>query len=350
MVVSKQWLLPWVAGFGAGDYTIEKDDWQQAAGRGGQNVNGIDLHCDTILRLMEAGQTGGLYQSSLSVDIKKLQAGGAQAQFFAMFINLATDGDPLERALAMIDRFYCELEVNSSHIALARNYEELQHNRAQDKLSAFLTIEEGGALKGEVSHLRNFYRLGVRLITLTWNYPNELGYPNGSPECQNCGLTPVGREVVAEMERLGMLIDVSHLSDRGFYDVAQLTHKPFVASHSNARAITGHPRNLTDEMIKLLAEKGGVMGLNFEKSFLGSAPVSRIDDMVLHLKHILKVGGEEVMALGSDFDGIAPGLELAHAGEINKLVQALETAGFSQAQIEKLCWGNALRVIRETLK
>ncbi|TWH46703.1 dipeptidase [Sporomusa sp. KB1] len=313
-------------------------------------MNSIDLHCDTIMRLMEGDKSEGLYRNSLSVDIEKLQAGKAQAQFFAMFINLQTDGDPLVRALRMIDRFYQEIEDNKQYIALARNYGEFQQNQADGKLSAFLTIEEGGALKGELINLRNFYRLGVRLITLTWNYPNEIGHPSALPECRERGLTPFGREVVAEMNRLGMIIDVSHLSNQGLYEVAALTQKPFVASHSNAWSVTTHHRNLTDEMIKVLATKGGVMGINFEKSFLGSAPFSRVEDMVLHIQHIYNVGGIEVIAIGSDFDGISPELELAHAGEMSKLVDALGKAGFGQAEIDKICWKNALRVIKDTLQ
>lgn len=312
-------------------------------------MKSIDLHCDTIMRLMEEPKTEGLYRNSLSVDIEKLQAGQAQAQFFAMFIDLQTDGDPLVRALRMIDRFYQELRENNQYIALARNHAELQQNQENGKISAFLTIEEGGALKGDLVNLRNFYRLGVRLITLTWNYPNEIGYPNVLPDCCERGLTPFGREVIAEMNQLGMLIDVSHLSNQGFFDVASLTKKPFVASHSNAWAVTAHPRNLTDEMIKVLATKGGVMGINFEKSFLGSAPISRVEDMVLHIQHIYKVGGSEVIAIGSDFDGISSELELAHAGEMNKLVDALRKTGFSQAEIDKICWKNAFRVIKDTL-
>lgn len=313
-------------------------------------MNSIDLHCDTIMRLMAGQGTEGLYRNTLSVDIEKLRAGKAQAQFFAMFINVKKDGDPFERAQNMIDRFYREIEDNRQYIAVAKNYEDFQQQQKQGLLSAFLTIEEGGALKGDLDNLRSFYRRGVRLITLTWNYPNEIGYPNALPEYRATGLTAFGKSVVAEMNRLGMLIDVSHLSDQGFYDVASLTQNPFVASHSNARSVTAHPRNLTDDMIKIVAEKGGVTGINFEKSFLGNAPVSRVEDMIAHIRHIHKIGGIEVLAIGSDFDGISPELELAHAGQIGKLAAALEAAGFSEAEIEKICWRNALRVIKDTLK
>lgn len=312
-------------------------------------MNSIDLHCDTIWRLMEAGDNVGLYRNPFSVDIEKLKASQAQAQFFALFVNKAKTSDPLARALAMADRFHYELAQNQQDIALARNYAELRQNRSEGKISAFLTIEEGGVLKGELANIEKFYRLGVRLITLTWNYPNEIGYPNSQLDYREQGLTLFGQEVVAEMNRLGIIVDVSHLSDRGFYEVAALATKPFVASHSNARTLTAHPRNLTDEMIKLLADKGGIMGLNFEKTFLGEAPVSRVDDMMLHIEHMRKVGGIEVIAIGSDFDGIGPELEIAHAGELNKLVNALDKSGFKQDEVEKICWGNALRVIKETL-
>lgn len=313
-------------------------------------MKSIDLHCDTIMCLMESGRAEGLYRNSLCVDIEKLRQVNAQAQFFAMFVNMQKDGDPHLRALKMIDRFFQELKANETEIALAKNYNEFLKNQEKGKLSAFLTIEEGGALKGDLANLRNFYRLGVRLITLTWNYPNEIGYPNIIAEYRDNGLTDFGREVVAEMNYLGMLIDVSHLSNQGFFDVAELTEMPFVASHSNAWSITPHPRNLTDDMIKILAAKGGVIGINFEKSFLGDDDISKIDNIVTHIQHIYKVGGSEVLALGSDFDGISPELEVAHIGQLNKLADALALHGFRANDIEKICWKNALRVIKDTLK
>lgn len=311
-------------------------------------LNIIDLHCDTIWRLMDEGGNN-LYSNPFCVDIEKLRASQVQAQFFALFVNKEISGDPLIRAIAMANRFYHEIEQNNEHIAIARNYAELLQNRSEGKISAFLTLEEGGVLKGELINLEKFYNLGIRLITLTWNYSNEIGYPNSRPDCRGRGLTLFGRELVTEMNKLGIIVDVSHLSDQGFYDVAELAVKPFVASHSNARILKEHPRNLTDGMIKMLAEKGGVAGLNFEKTFLGNAPVSRIDDMVLHIKHMCQVGGIEVVAIGSDFDGISSEIEIAHAGEFNKLISALEEGGFSQDEIEKICWGNALRIIKDTM-
>ena len=312
-------------------------------------MNPIDLHCDTMSKLVEQGRATLLRKNDLNVDIGKLQAGNFAAQFFALFVDMAKIENPLEHCLRMVDRFHLELAANHEAIRLATNHAELLKNQAETKISAFLTIEEGGVLKGELANLRNFHRLGVRLLTLTWNYPNELGFPNALPECRDKGLTGFGREVVTEMNRLGMLVDVSHLSDQGFYDVAETSSQPFAASHSNARAITGHARNLTDEMIRRLAEKGGVTGLTFARAFLADPPRSHVEDIVRHAKHIRKVGGIDVIAIGSDFDGTKPPLEVADSSEIGKLIDGLSAAGFSSSEIEKICYGNAMRLIREVL-
>ena len=309
----------------------------------------IDLHCDTMSKLAERGRTSLLRENDLNVDIAKLQAGNFAAQFFALFVDMAKTSNPLEYCLQMVDRFHPELADNRQSIRLATNQAELVANQAEGKISAFLTIEEGGVLKGELANLRNFHRLGVRLLTLTWNYPNEIGSPNALPECRDKGLTEFGREVVAEMNRLGMLVDVSHLSDQGFFDVAETSVRPFVASHSNARKITGHARNLTDEMIRVLAEKGGVTGLTFARSFLADPPRSHVEDIVRHAKHIRQVGGIDVIAIGSDFDGTKPPLEVADSSQIGKLTEGLSAAGFSSGEIEKICYGNAARLIREVL-
>ena len=310
----------------------------------------IDFHCDTILRIMEeGGAKDSLKENNFNVDIEKLKKGDYIAQFFAMFVNLKEVDNPLEACLKMIDRFYMELGANNDSIAFADGISDINENMDKNKISAFLTIEEGATIKGSIENLRNFYRLGVRLMTLTWNYPNEIGYPN----CKECymdkGLTSFGHDVVYEMNNLGMIIDVSHLSDGGFYDVARLSKKPFVASHSNARAKKESCRNLTDDMIKVLAKKGGVMGINFERSFLGEGDTSRVDYMVDHIKHIKNVGGIDVISLGTDFDGIDQNLEIKNAGEMYKLIDKLKEANFTEGEIEKILHLNAIRVIGDIL-
>ena len=310
------------------------------------NMKLIDMHCDTVLRLMDGGN---LRENDYGVDVQKLRAGDSLAQFFALFVDLKKTTDPLDTCLQMLDRFFIELEQNQDSIRLATSYQEMLDNREDDKISAILTIEEGGVLRGQIAHLRNLHRLGVRLITLTWNYPNEIGFPNAGGEHRSKGLTEFGRDVVCEMNRLGILIDVSHLSDGGFYDVARLSQKPFVASHSNARAVTGHLRNLTDDMIRVLADKGGVIGINFCSEFLGTGTRSRVEDMIQHIRHIRKIGGMDVLAIGTDLDGIDPDLEIANSGEIGKLRQTLEMDRFSQTEIEKIFYRNAARLIQDTL-
>lgn len=309
----------------------------------------IDLHCDTILKCMKDEERFGIAKNEFSVDLNKLKQANSLAQFFALFVDLKEYEDPFTYCMKMANKFFRELEKNKGQIELAKNYKDMITNKERGKLSAFLTIEEGGVIKGEIDNLRNFYKLGVWLITLTWNYPNELGFPSSKAQYTKQGLTTFGKEVVKEMNNLGMIIDVSHLSDSGFYGVANYSSKPFVASHSNARSITPHCRNLSDEMIKVLANSGGVMGINFEKSFLGAGPLSRVDDMITHINHIKNVGGIDVITIGSDFDGISGGLEIENIGQINKLILGLQLNHFSEAEIEKIFYKNATRIIKDTL-
>jgi len=320
-------------------------------------MNIIDLHCDTMFIIYreeyENREKVELYSNKLHVDIKKLKNSNSLAQFFALFINLEKlpqGQKPLEYCLGMLDRFHMEIQQNSQNIAFARNFKEMEENKKLGKISAFLTIEEGGAIQGRLCNLRNFYRLGVRLMTLTWNYPNEIGYPNFREDCRGKGLTDFGKQVVREMNELGMVIDVSHMSDGGFYDVAHLSSSPFIASHSNARAVKDHPRNLTDDMIKILAQKGGVMGINFCADFLGDSGITHIEDIIKHIKHIRNVGGIDVISLGTDFDGIECQLEIQNFGQMGKLTSALEREGFSTEEIEKICFKNAERVIKDVMR
>ncbi len=310
----------------------------------------IDLHCDTIDLCMEDKEHLGIGNNQFCVDIEKLKQADSLAQFFALYVNIKEHDDPDRYCLEMLDKFYEELNKNKEDIAFAGSLNMLENNLKQGRLSAFLSIEEGGVLNGKLHNLRNFYRLGVRMMTLIWNHPNELGYPNYKFEYKDKGLTDFGKQVVWEMNKLGMIIDVSHASDAVFYDAARLSDKPFIASHSNAREITYHARNLTDDMIKTLSEKGGVTGINFEAMFLGQSSEAKISDMIKHIKHIYNIGGIEVLAIGTDFDGTTTKSEIKNIGEMEKLHHALERNGFSQDYIERIFYKNALRVIKDVLK
>lgn len=223
------------------------------------------------------------------------------------------------------------------------------HRLMFEGLKGNLDVNEG-AIEGDLDRLEHLYAEGVRSMTLVWNYENEIGFPSQTPGFQSKGLKKFGFEVLEKMETLGMLVDVSHLSDQGFWDIYQHAQKPFIASHSCSRSIQNHPRNLTDAMIRGIAEKGGVIGLNYFGVFLNGTMKSTLDAMVKHAIHILNVGGSEVLALGSDFDGFKGIAEMAEISQIGKLQEALQKHGMSDSQIEKIMYCNSLRVIREILE
>lgn len=308
----------------------------------------IDLHCDTIYKLME-NECFRLRCNEFSVDLDKLIRGDSLAQTFALFVDTKEHDNPFERCMAMANRFNNEICLNSDIIALATNYKEIKQNENNKKLSALLSIEEGAVLEGEIENLQHFYDLGVRMMTLTWNHKNEIGYPHSYRGQELKGLTKFGFEVVSKMNELGMLIDVSHISDEGFYDVAKVSTKPFIATHSNSRVVKNHSRNLTDDMIRVLANRGGVTGINFYNSFLGEDKIGTIDDMIKQIKHIINIGGIDVVAIGTDFDGIDSDVEIEDISQMGKLAIALEKAGLSCDEIEKIYYKNALRVIQEVL-
>ena len=308
----------------------------------------IDLHCDTASRMLYENE--GLKKNRFKIDIEKLKKGGALAQVFAFFIDAGEVDDPLLEFQIMHRNFEKELEKNKKDIVLVRNIDELEKAENANKLGAFFSIEEGAVLKGKVENVQKVYDHGVRFITLTWNYKNSIGYPNYQFLYKDKGLKPKGIEIVEEMERLGIVPDASHLSDKGFYDLVEICKKPFIVTHSNSREVKKHPRNLTDDMIKALANKGGIMGINFCADFVGHSKVTRINDLVSHIKHIRNVGGIDVISLGSDFDGIENEVEIKDASEMGKLAQALEKEGFTLDEIEKIYHKNALRFFMDTLK
>lgn len=318
----------------------------------------VDMHCDTLMQAWFRHKKD-IYRTSTMLDVKRLQQGGAKAQFFAIYMQslrmkrllgplMIKDDKYVE---VLMKTFYNTLEKHSDVIAFAGNYQEMEQNWSQGKISAFLTMEDGRAVQGKMEKLTEYYEKGVRVLGLLWNHANCFGYPNSSDVVlMKKGLSDFGKEAVGEMNRLGMVIDVSHLSDGGFWDVAKLSKRPFIATHSNARALCNHPRNLTDGMIKAVAEAGGVIGLNQCPRFLyPDSKENRIEDMVKHLLYIRNVGGREVAALGSDFDGITGTFAIKGPQEYEKLAQALAKAGLSGEEIDEIFFKNAERVIRDVM-
>ncbi|WP_419726330.1 dipeptidase [Terrisporobacter petrolearius] len=320
----------------------------------------VDFHCDTISQLYdirESGESINLKQNRLHLDIEKMKKGDYMLQVFASYVDLGSNNKPLESCLSYIDLLYDEVEKNKEHIGIVYNYEDILTNIKKNKMSALLSIEEGGVCNGNLSLLRNFYRLGVRMMTLTWNYENQLAYPNGyfydEEENERKGLKEKGFEFINEMERLGIIIDVSHLSDDGIYDVYNNTSKPFIASHSNAREVCSHQRNLTDDMIKKIGQRGGLIGVNFYSSFLNnnykSSDTSKIEDIINHIKYISNTGGIDCVGIGSDFDGIDCSLEFENSSKMQLIYGEMKKSGFREEDIEKVFYKNAIRLFKELL-
>lgn len=325
----------------------------------------IDMHCDTFRRIYILRESEGkketLLENPFHVDLKKMTKGDYLLQNFAMFIPLTETENAFDTAMDMIDFYYEELSRYQDMIRPVYTFEDIVDNQANGRMSALLTIEEGEAVRGNLSYLRDFYRLGVRMIGLTWNFENQIGCPNlqmknGEPLMEvrtEKGLTSFGIEMIQEMERLGMIIDVSHLSDGGFWDVIKYTRQPFVASHSNAASRHNVSRNLTDHMLKALGERGGVCGLNYCEDFLTAGKRSEeemLEVMAEHVRHMADVAGVEVCALGSDLDGIPGNTGVPDASCVQRLVGALEKKGFHESEIEKIFYKNVLRVYRDVLK
>jgi len=299
------------------------------------------------MQLLDHPDSGDLYRNTWKIDIEKLQKAHSKVQDFALFINLGETNDPYGRYEEMRNLCTTQIHLYGEHIQHVLSYQDVESVYESGKIGALMSIEEGGVLGGDLDKLKQAYQDGVRLITLTWNYPNNLGEPHCGE--QHKKLTPKGIEFVEAMQDLGIVVDCSHLNDAGTEQLGDILDVPFVASHSNAREVTAHTRNLPDNLIKLIANKGGVIGLNFAQSFLGTSPVSRIDDIVKHGLYLINKGGEDVVALGTDFDGIKPNTEIKDASEMYRLYDAFKEAGLSVEQCEKLFWKNADRLLKEIL-
>ena len=324
----------------------------------------IDMHCDTVmLAYFFDPEHHDMYdQPKTMIDFKRMKAGDALAQCFAVFlppegafemmhIDPISDEDYIALARSVI------LENVAKHddiIRMAYTADDIEKNLADGRMSAVLTMEDGRAVQGKLENIKRFYDMGFRACSLTWNAHNCFGAPNSlDPAIMNEGLTDFGKEGIRCMQELGMLVDVSHLSDGGFWDVAEICTKPFVATHSNARAVGPHQRNLTDDQIRALAKAGGVMGLNFYPMFLNEDMNKDTADAAIiakHARHIVDVGGIDVCGIGTDFDGFEGKNEIMSSDQMPRLADALKDVGFTEAEIEKIFYRNVMRVFRDAVK
>jgi len=299
----------------------------------------LDLHCDTLYALHTNPLAGNLFANTLHVDIARMKKGGPVTSCFAIFIDTEESFSPWKDACDLHSLFRASLEANTDHIRQVCTTEELVQNSL---VGAMLTCEDAQILEGDLTRLEILKAWGVVMASLTWNHENDLGYPHTMADKP---LKALGIEAVSEMERLGIVVDVSHLSDAGFFSVAEHARKPFVASHSNSRECTPVSRNLSDEMLRILGDAGGVAGLNFCPSFLSSdRKKNHISDMVRHAKHMHDKGGSGILAIGTDFDGIAGELAIEDIAGMERLWDALVQAGFTNSALEGMWQKNALRV------
>ncbi len=322
----------------------------------------VDTHCDTLKCLTpdftrikgsmwedRSGVGLGTKSELGHVDIPRLREGGVDCQVFA--VSSERDRAPpyaLRTALDMIGTFYSECERNRDAIQPVTSYDEIMEAVRNGKVAAMLSIEGADVIEGRLSVLRTFYRLGVRMVGLVHSLRNPLA--DGVADARTRGgLSELGVQVVEELDRLGVVIDVSHISDPGFWDVMDIAKRPVVASHSNSRSVCPHPRNMTDEMIQALAERGGVMGMNFAPSFVHSKEPS-VETLVDHIDHIVGLVGPDHVGLGSDFDGIPStprGLE--DAARMPNITAELVRRGYSEEDVRKILGGNHLKLFRKVL-
>ena len=359
----------------------------------------LDSHCDAPLMLakgadfgrkLETGCTPGRYPVS-QVDFLRMKKGGVSGAFFAIYTSNALSPDQAtRRAFELVSKVYDAVEQNPDKVALATTPAQARRNAKNGLISIFMGMENGAPIQQDLSLLRMFNRLGVTYLTLTHSRSNQICDSCTSPEPRWNGLSPFGREVVAELNRLGMLIDVSHISDASFWDVLKYSQAPVVATHSCCRALCDHPRNLTDEMIVALAEKGGVVQVNFYPSFLDkeyavkagalidaqeeaqdawyanpgdpavqarmraaidalqAVPRPSYKKIVDHIDHVVELVGIKHVGLGSDFDGIEvtpDGLE--DVSRMQKVIIELRKRGYSEYDIRHIAGGNFLRVMEQ---
>lgn len=313
----------------------------------------VDTHCDTILKVLNSRgeyRLSDLHQAE-HVDIPRLRQGKVDVQFFAAYIGAEYKPDrAVKRTLQLLDCVHQELDANQGDLRLILNAADVDAAQSNNQIGVLLSIEGGEALEGDLACLRMYHRLGVRAVGLTWNERNQIA--EGVGECRSGGgLTDFGVSVVTEMNRLRMIVDVSHISEPGFFDVLAVSQHPIIASHSNARTVCGHVRNLTDKQIRALAANGGVMGINFAPEFLVEHDRATLDDVVAHIEYIVNLlGNSKHVGLGGDLDGIRTTPEgLEDASKYPALTDALLRRGYGEEALRDILGQNHLRVMRTVL-
>lgn len=308
----------------------------------------VNAHYDSILEIMNKKLDYGKRNEIGHTDIPRLREGGVDFVVFAIYVEeIYKPEAALKQTMAMIDAIYQTVEANPE-LELVFTASDIERVRQNGKIGVLMAIEGADGVMN-IGCLRNFYRLGVRLMTLTWNYSNLLAV--GVGEDNDGGLTNFGRQCIEEMNDLGMIIDISHIAPKGFWDVIQLSKSPIVASHSNAKALCSHRRNLTDEQLLALKENNGVVGLCYAPTFLRNGGGADLEDIYRHLDYIKNLIGTEYLGLGTDWDGIInvpKGME-----DITKtplVTKWMLENGYSREEIANVMGESFVRLMKQVLK
>ncbi|MCD6519266.1 MAG: dipeptidase [Anaerolineae bacterium] len=314
--------------------------------RGNLSLSGKEVpqhHAGTIAWL-RGPWPGSWEKQSLQIDFSKMRQGGIDAAFFAIDVTLA----PKNRLTYALDGFgflFHDLELTGHPARIVRTTADILQAKAEGKPAIIMAIEHADCVERSLNVLRILYELGIRSIGLTHNISSQAA--DGCMEArEGVGLTQFGVQLVREMNQLGMLVDLAHVSPSAFFHALEVSEKPVIFSHGNARALCDHPRNLTDEQLKALAQKGGVIGLSFVPFFVDAEKPS-LDRFLDHIDHIADIAGIEVIGLGSDFDG--GGTLLTDATEMPRITEGLYRRGYTEEQIRKILGENTLRVLKETI-
>lgn len=308
-----------------------------------------DMHCDSVTECCLRGSNMSDFNGQTNV--KKLLESGCEAQCFALFTEGQNSAVDFDKFMA----FYNAQIAVDPNILPAERYSDIEKAEKSGKIAAVLTVENLGFLNGDTDGIERLAKAGVRMASLVWNHANAFAFPNlifngNVPDFlarEPRGLTEAGKTAVRVLNENRVIIDVSHLSDGGVEDVLALSKAPVVASHSNCAEVHNVSRNLTDSQIKKIADGGGIVGLNFCRGFIGGE--SAFEGLYAHLTHLVNAGGEDVAALGSDFDGIPSYPELADCTYVQKLLEYFSRRGISERRLEKLARGNFYRVFKEVV-
>ncbi|WP_246079059.1 dipeptidase [Paenibacillus piri] len=297
----------------------------------------FDAHCDVLSKLLENPGLDFEHEPELlDVTLDKMKTSGIGVQNFAVYLPEKDAGD-FRRVLESVDLFHQRIASNR-YMRLIRSKDDLRLVMESGRIGVMLSLEGVDALQGNLTYVRILFQLGVRSIGVTWNHANWAA--DGVMEPRGGGFTAKGKQLINECNRLGIVLDAAHLSEKGFWELAELSDKPFIVSHANAKQICGHARNLNNKQITELIRAGGVMGVTFVPPFVQSEQPVTMDKLLMHIDHICSLGGSRHIGLGSDFDGITEWIAgLEHAGKYGRLVELLQKH-YSEEDVEHFVYKN----------